>query len=201
MSREFVQKTLIDMERHHFSEREIANTTENPSVLRGYYNVEIVWDDFWRCFEEVCVATNVEAVERYGSFSVNPSDIIRKAVDLYHQTERFVKALTAIKDAKKAKEDAVKAEELRLRNDVPAITKMYDELLAEKKALEKKLSSYERFHKALCDKAREAEQTAYEAKWCPKYFKETMATLKEFGNAEWTGKTLVVKSRGYTSSF
>jgi len=198
MSREYVLAMLVDAERHNWSEKSRINTPEDPYVLRGYYNIPIVWEDFWRCFNEAIAPSSAEAKERYGDFRVSPSDIIKKAVDAYHQTDRFVEALTAVKDAIKAKEIADKAEELRVRQDVPEITKRYDALLLEKADLEKQLKAYKGWTKRLCSDINEVEATIYEAKWAPKYHKEKMASVKKHTIAkEWDGKALVVENYHY----
>jgi hypothetical protein len=198
MSREYVLAMLVDMERHNWSEKTRINTTEDPFVLRGYYNIPIVWEDFWRCFNEAIAPSSAEAKERYGDFKVSPSDIIKKACDAYHQTDRFVSALEAVKAEKKAKEEADKAEELRVRQDVPEITKRYDALLLEKADLEKQLKAYKGWSKRLCSDIQEVEATIHEAKWAPKYHKEKMYQVKKHTIAkEWDGKALVVENTHY----
>ena len=61
--------------------------------------------------------------------------VIREAVEAYYETEHYKKHYTAWWDAKKAKDQAEKAEAERIRTDVPAITKMYEALLKEHEAL------------------------------------------------------------------
>ena len=196
--RTFVLTTLVDMDRHHHSERAIANTAENPSSLRGWYNVPIVWEDFWRCWDEVLTAPTAFAVERYADFKVSPNDLIKKAVDAYHKTERFQNCLLAITTAKKAKEEADKVEELRIRHDVPAITRKYDELLLQFAEMERKAKAYEAYSKNLCEKINEAEEVIHEAKWAPKYHKELMKDIKKHATGgEWNGKNLVVGNHHY----
>jgi hypothetical protein len=198
MTREFVEKQLVSEGSHHYSEKVRTNTPEDPFVLRGYYNIPVVWEDFWRCFNEVIAPSSATAVERYADFRVSPSDIIKKAVDAYHQTDRFVSALTAIKEAAKQKEIDDKAEELRVRQDVPEITKRYDALLLEKADMEKQLKAYKAWNKRLCGDIREVEQIIHEAKWAPKYHKEKMESLKKHTIAkEWDGKALVVENTHY----
>jgi hypothetical protein len=198
MSREYVEKTLVDMERNNWSEKTRINTAEDPYVLRGYYNIPVVWEDFWQCFNEAIAPSSAEAKERYCSFKLSPDDIIKKACDAYHQTDRFVSALEAVKAEKKAKEEADKAEELRVRQDVPEITKMYDALLLEKADLEKQLRAYKGWTKHLCESIQEAEGVVYEAKWAPKYHKELMAKAKRHTLAKaWDGKALVVENYHY----
>lgn len=198
MTREYVLAMLVDADRHNWSERTRINTPEDPSALRGYYNIPIDWDDWWRCFNETIAPTSAVAKERYGEFKVSPSDIIKKATDAYHQTDRFVSALTEIKEAIKQKEIADKAEEVRVRQDVPEITKRYDALLLEKADMEKQLKAYKAWNKRLCGDIREVEQIIHEAKWAPKYHKEKMESLKKHTIAkEWDGKALVVENTHY----
>ena len=184
---------------HHYSERVRTNTPEDPYHLRGYYDIPIDWEDFWRCFNDAIASypSNAEATERYGDFKVSPSDIIKKAVDAYHQTDRFVKALTAVKEAIKAKEIADKAEEVRVRQDVPEVTKMYDALLLEKKDLEKQLNAYKGWSNKLCANIQDIERKVYEAKWAPKYFKDDMERIKRHTVGSWNGKSLVVENSYY----
>jgi len=198
MSREYVLAMLVDAERHNWSEKSRINTPEDPYVLRGYYNIPIDWDDWWRCFNETIAPTTAVAVERYGDFKVSPHDIIKKAVDAYHQTDRFVSALAEIKEAKKAKEEADKAEELRIRQDVPAITLKYDALLLQFAEMERKAKAYEAYSKNLCEKINEVEEVIHEAKWAPKYHKELMKDIKKHATGgEWNGKNLVVGNHHY----
>ena len=198
MSREYVLAMVVESERCSWSEKVRTNTPEDPYALRGYYNIPIVWEDWWRCFNETIAPTSAVAKERYADFKVSPSDIIKKAIDAYHQTDRFVSALTAVKEAIKAKEIADKAEELRVRQDVPEITKMYDALLLEKADMEKQLKAYKGWSKRLCGDIREVEQIIHDAKWAPKYHKEKMADLKKHTIAkEWDGKALVVENTHY----
>jgi hypothetical protein len=188
---------LVNEGSHHYSERVRINTPEDPYHLRGYYDIPIDWDDWWRCLDEVITPISAEAKERYGDFKVSPHDIIKKAVDAYHQTDRFVSALTAVKEAIKAKEIADKAEELRVRQDVPEITKRYDALLIEKTEMEKELRAYKGWNKRLCEKIHEAEAAVYESKWAPKYHKELMANIKRHTAGSWNGKALVVENSHY----
>ena len=193
MSREFIIKTLVEMDRQTGR----TNTPEKPSELSGYWNVEIDWDDFWRCLSEVCEATTINVSEKYGIYSVSPYDIIKKAVDIYHKTEWFQKAVNDIREAEKAKKEAERLEELRVRQDVPEITKMYDTLKAEKETIEKKLLSYQRFVNTIQTDITDMETTVYEAKWAPKYFKDTAKTIKQHATAEWNGNNLVSQNRYY----
>jgi len=200
MSREYVLAMLVDAERHNWSEKSRINTPEDPYVLRGYYNIPIDWDDWWRCFNETIAPTTAVAKERYADFKVSPSDIIKKACDAYHQTDRFVSALAEIKEAIKAKEIADKAEELRVRQDVPEITKRYDALLLEKADLEKQLRAYKAWSKRLCGDICEVEQIIHDANWAPKYHKIKMSQMKRHTVAkEWDGKALVVENTHYGS--
>lgn len=198
MSREWVMEMLKQKEQC-WSEKNVINTPEDPYALRGYYNIPIVWEDFWRCFNEAIASypSEAEATERYGEFRVSPSDIIKKAVDAYHQTDRFVKALTAVKEAIKAKDIADKAEEVRVRQDVPEITKRYDALLLEKADLEKQLNAYKGWSNTLCSNIQDIEKKVYEAKWAPKYFKEEMERIKRHTVGSWNGKSLVVENSYY----
>lgn len=195
LSREYVLKILVDMERPRYSEKPHINTPQDPSVLRGYYNIPIDWNDWWVCFNETIAPVNVEAKERYADFKVSPYDIITKAVDAYHRTPRFQSELTAVKDAIKAMEITDKAEELRIRQDVPEITKMYDALLLEKIDIEKQLNAYKSWSRDLCSDIQEIETTIHEAKWAPKYHKENMRNIKKHTIAEWNGKCLVVDNK------
>lgn len=198
MTREYVLLMLVDAERHNFSEKTRINTTEDPYVLRGYYNIPIVWEDFWRCFNDAIAPSGAVATERYGDFKVSPSDIIKKTIDAYHQTDRFVSALTAVKEAKKAKEEADKAEELRIRQDVPAITLKYDALLIAFAEMERKAKAYKAYADVLCVKINDVEETIHEAKWAPKYHKEKMKEHKKHATGgEWNGKNLVVENTHY----
>lgn len=197
ISREWVMEMLKQKEQC-WSEKNVINTPEDPYALRGYYNIPIVWEDFWACWNEVITPVSAEAKEKYADFKVSPSDLLKKACDAYHQTDRFVSALTAVKEAIKAKDIADKAEELRVRQDVPEITKMYDALLLEKADMAKQLKAYKGWSHRLCSEIREIEQTIHEAKWAPKYHKEKMASLKKHTIAkEWDGKALVVENTHY----
>lgn len=191
--RTFVITTLIDMDRHHHSEKAVINSAENPSVLRGWYNVEIVWEDFWRCWDEVIVAPAAFAVERYADFKISPNDLIKKAVDAYHKTDRFQNCLIAIKDARKAKEEADKAEELRIRQDVPAITLKYDALLIAFAQMERKAKAYESYARNLCGKINDIDEVIQEAKWAPKYHKEMVRdNNKHATGGEWNDNKSVL---------
>ena len=196
ISREWVMEMLKQKEQC-WSEKNVINTPEDPYALRGYYNIPIVWEDFWACWNEVITPVSAEAKEKYADFKVSPSDLLKKACDAYHQTDRFVSALTAVKEAIKAKEIADKAEELRVRQDVPEITKRYDALLIEKTEMEKQLRAYKGWNKRLCEKVVEAEAAVYESKWAPKYHKELMASIKRHTAGEWNGKALVVENTHY----
>jgi hypothetical protein len=197
LTRKYVLDMLVDMERYNWSETTRINTPQDPSVLRGYYNIPIDWNDWWVCFNETIAPKTSAAKERYDNFKVSPHDIIKETIDAYHRTPRFVSSLNEVKEAIKEKEIADKAEELRIRQDVPEITKMYDALLLEKTSIEKQLKAYKGWSKRLCEEIQEVEATIYEAKWAPKYHKEKMREIKRHTIAEWNGKALVAGNTHY----
>jgi hypothetical protein len=167
------------------------NTPESPCALRGWYNVAIDWDDFWRCWNEAIAPVNADTIERYSTFKVYPYEMLEKAVEQYRKSKRYTLALAAAQKAVKDNEEAKKAEELRVRQDVPAITKMYDELLLKNKELENKAKAYASFTSNLASDISEMEKIVYDAKWAPKHFKNKAHFIKNKSIVEWNGKGLV----------
>jgi len=128
------------------------NTLECPYELCNSTCVDAPLNKtLWlECFSKALASKNkVLPPVRHKSYDYrNPvidlDDTLKEAINAYYGTEYYQKLYHAYWDAKKAKEKADAIEAERIRNDVPAITKLYEALVKEHEALKHTLQQTNR---------------------------------------------------------